>query len=113
MVHSSEKMFFTTSDLLNQINEVIHDNNPDDVMEGDEESETISDMNKSKDRTRGKAGFELQKRLPDGSTRKADENDVAVADFQSKMKQVSKSLPPHVHCIEISSIHPYFKRDLF
>ena len=53
-----KKMFFTTSDLM----EI---------------------MNKSSE---GK--FELQRRMPDGSTKRADEADVAAADLQSKIKQV-------------------------
>ena len=52
------KLFFTTSDLMEVMNRV------------------------------GDGNFELQRRMPDGTTRKADESDIALSDFQSKIKQV-------------------------
>ena len=55
---NEKKMFFTTSDLMTIMNES------------------------------SKGNFELQRRMPDGSTKRADESDMAVANFQSKMKQV-------------------------
>ena len=61
-LHSDEKkMFVTTSDLMSIVNETSQGN------------------------------FELQRRMPDGSTKRADEADIAAADFQAKINQVSLS----------------------
>jgi hypothetical protein len=35
---------------------------------------------------------ELQRRMPDGSTRPANDKDLAAADMESKLKQVSKKM---------------------
>lgn len=64
-----DKLFFTTTDLLNKINSVIQEN----------QEESSSDA---------KGGFELQRRLPDGSTRLCTKDEAAAADFQAKLKQV-------------------------
>ena len=64
-----DKLFFTTTDLLNKINSVIQEN----------QEENSSDA---------KGGFELQRRLPDGSTRLCTKDEAAAADFQAKLKQV-------------------------
>jgi len=78
---NQSKMFFTTSDLLNRINGVLEEIHSND-SEGDG-----GDGNNGTD---AKGQFELQKKMPDGSTRKADENDMALADFQSKLKQAAE-----------------------
>ena len=67
-----DKLFFTTTDLLNKINSVIQEN----------QEESSSDA---------KGGFELQRRLPDGSTRLCTKDEAAAADFQAKLKQVRMS----------------------
>jgi len=77
---TNDKMFFTTSDLINTMNTSIHQTNP----------------NLSSD-THSGGGFELQRKMPDGTYRRADESEVASANFQSKMKQTAeqiKSLNP-------------------
>lgn len=63
-----DKLFFTTTDLLNKINSVIQENQEENSSE--------------------KGGFELQRRLPDGSTRLCTQDEAAAADFQAKLKQV-------------------------
>lgn len=70
---TDEKMFFTTSDLLDRMNSAMKDANPD-GMPGDGSTQ---------------AGFELQTKMPDGSYRRAEEKELAAADFQAKMKQAS------------------------
>ena len=67
-----QKMFLTTSDVLNSMNTVLE------KMESP--GETMSPR------------FELQRRLPDGSTRRADEKDVAAADMESKFKQAAEEI---------------------
>jgi tetratricopeptide (TPR) repeat protein len=69
---SSEKnkMFFTTSDLMKKMNAAIKDN----------DSSLPSDT----------GGFELQRKLPDGSYRPAEEGEMAAADFQTKLKQAAE-----------------------
>ncbi len=74
---NNDSPFFTTSDLLKTINNVIKDTGPNSNNDGNTATQS------------GSEGFELQRRMPDGSTRRADEGDIALADFQSKMKQVS------------------------
>jgi len=78
---TNDKMFFTTSDLINTMNTSIQQTNP----------------NLSSNTTQSGGGFELQRKMPDGSYRRADEAEIASANFQSKMKQSSeliKSLNP-------------------
>lgn len=62
------RLFFTTSDLMNRMNK------------------TLSDLESPSDAICPRV--ELQKRLPDGSTRRADEKDLAAADMQNKITQV-------------------------
>lgn len=64
---SDDKMFFTTSDLMEKMNSTLRN--------GDTENFGPQ--------------FELQKRLPDGSTRRANDSEMAMADFQSKLKQAA------------------------
>lgn len=66
------KMFFTTSYLLNTMNSAL--------------DKLSTDQDVASPR------FELQKRLPDGSTVKADARDMAVADMESKFKQAAKEI---------------------
>ena len=65
-------MFFTTSHLLNTMNSAL------DKLTTDQDD--VSPR------------FELQKRLPDGSTVKADARDMAVADMESKFTQAAKEV---------------------
>lgn len=70
-------LFFTTSDIMKRMNAAIKEN----------DSALSSDT----------GGFELQRKLPDGSHRPANEAEVAAADFQTKMKQAAEMvamLPP-------------------
>jgi len=69
------KMFFTTSDLIARINQSVA------------EVTAASDGDPT-----GVGGFELRRQMPDGSTRRADEADTAVADLQSKIKQTAAVL---------------------
>jgi len=64
---SDDKMFFTTSDLMEKMNSTLR--NGDTKNFGPQ--------------------FELQKRLPDGTTRRANDSEMAMADFQSKLKQAA------------------------
>ncbi|KAL9189912.1 hypothetical protein ACHAXT_009587 [Thalassiosira profunda] len=73
---ASPRMFFTTSDLVERMNAAMAD------------AEVPSQDG---------GGFELQRKLPDGSYRRAEESEMAAADFQAKMKQASgmiKDLDP-------------------
>lgn len=63
-------MFFTTSDLMKKMNAAMKDN----------DSSLPSDT----------GGFELQRKLPDGSYRPAEEGEMAAADFQTKLKQAAE-----------------------
>ena len=75
----NDKMFFTTSDLIKTMNTSIQQTNP------------------NLPSTQSEGGFELQRKMPDGTYRRADEAEIASANFQSKMKQSSeliKSLNP-------------------
>ncbi len=63
-------MFVTASDLIQRMNSAITNA----YVENNESS--------------GDAGFELQRKLPDGSYRPADESEIAAVDFQAKLKQV-------------------------
>ena len=82
-----KKMFFTTSDLIERMNLAINDAN-DDIL--------ISSASKSLRDTKGMGGntegFELQMKLPDGSYRRAEQKEIAAADFQTKMKQASERI---------------------
>jgi len=69
------KMFFTTSDLIERMNSAVKDANVD-VPKADSESR----------------GFELQRKMPDGSYRRAEKSETAAADFQAKMKQASEMI---------------------
>lgn len=64
------KMFFTTSDLMKKMNAAMKDN----------DSSLSSDT----------GGFELQRKLPDGSYRPAEKGEMAAADFQTKLKQAAE-----------------------
>jgi len=77
---AEKKMFFTTSDLITRMNSAMKDGN-------------VHAASPSSD----PGGFELQTKMPDGSYRRAEESEMAAADFQAKMKQASemiKSLNP-------------------
>lgn len=65
-----KKLFFTTSDLMNTMNKYFADS---------ASSDSILETPK----------VELQRRLPDGSTRRADDKDLAAADMESKLKQAA------------------------
>ena len=73
------KMFFTTTDLLNKINS---------VMQEEELKNSTKDGDPSQEPQKDQPQFELQRRLPDGSTRKASKDEADYADFQAKLKQV-------------------------
>ena len=68
---ASPRMFFTTSDRVERMNAAMADA---DVPSQDG------------------GGFELQRKLPDGSYRRAEESEMAAADFQAKMKQASEMI---------------------
>ena len=80
MSESEKKLFITTSDLIKRINASLDEDT-------NEESSVTTTMATTQSADL-KPKFELQKRLPDGSTLKADEQDMEVADLQSKIKQV-------------------------
>jgi hypothetical protein len=65
-------MFFTTTDLLNRMNSAI-------------KSAAIEGSGPSSSEV---GGFELQRKMPDGSYRRAEKSELKAADFQAKMKQV-------------------------
>ena len=67
---NEKKLFFTTTDLLQRLNSSIQD--------------SVGDC----DNVSSSGGFELQRQMPDGSYRRAEEGEVAAANFQTKMKQV-------------------------
>mmetsp|Transcript_59744 Transcript_59744/g.88619 ORF Transcript_59744/g.88619 Transcript_59744/m.88619 type:complete len:524 (-) Transcript_59744:190-1761(-) len=69
-----DRMFFTTSDLMKKMNDTFAS-----VM-GDDDNDNDDD----------KPSIELQRRLPDGTTKRADEFDLAAADLQSKIKQAAQ-----------------------
>lgn len=67
-----KKLFYTTSDMMTTINKALSDmDSPDDGMN---------------------PRVELQRRMPDGTTRRADEKDLEAADLDSKLKQVQYEL---------------------
>eukprot|EP00531_Pseudo-nitzschia_arenysensis_P010738 CAMPEP_0116124408 /NCGR_PEP_ID=MMETSP0329-20121206/5265_1 /TAXON_ID=697910 /ORGANISM="Pseudo-nitzschia arenysensis, Strain B593" /LENGTH=409 /DNA_ID=CAMNT_0003618387 /DNA_START=57 /DNA_END=1286 /DNA_ORIENTATION=+ len=68
--------FITTSDVLNQLNKQLTG-----LSEGDGDGSSQDGQ---------KQFFELQKRLPDGSTIPATKDEIAAADFKSKLDQSAK-----------------------
>jgi hypothetical protein len=82
MSESEKKLFITTSDLIKRINASLDEDT------NEESSVTTTTTMATTQSADLKPKFELQKRLPDGSTLKADEQDMEVADLQSKIKQV-------------------------
>ena len=74
------KMFFTTSDLIARINQSVAEVS---ALSADGEADTTA---------ANPGGFELRRQMPDGSTRRADTADTAVADLQSKIKQTAAVL---------------------
>ena len=72
-----KKLFYTTSDMMKTINK------------------SIASLDSSDDAISPRV--ELQRRMPDGSTRRADERDLEAADMDSKLKQVRMSLLLHAH----------------
>ena len=74
---TEKKMFFTTSDLVSKMNASMKEANMILPASSDDDAG---------------GGFELQRKMPDGSYRRADEKEVAAADFQSKMKQASEAI---------------------
>ena len=72
------KLFFTTSDLIARINQSVAEVSGDGI--GEAAAPTTA------------GGFALRRQMPDGSTRRADEADTAVADLQSKIKQTAAVL---------------------
>lgn len=68
-----KQLFFTTSDLVNRLNGHLESM----------EKPTDEGVNPR---------FELQKRLPDGSTRRASEEELAAADMQTKVKQAAEQV---------------------
>ena len=96
MNESEKPLFLTTSDLLKRINASLDEEHS---KESSDVTESIGDL---------KPKFELQKRLPDGSTMKADEQDMEVADLQSKIKQVTiilMSLDLNNVCFTFEKVH--------
>ncbi|EJK47162.1 hypothetical protein THAOC_34142 [Thalassiosira oceanica] len=65
-------LFFTTTDLINKMNR------------------SIQEATGAAGELPGGGGFELQRKLPDGSYRRADESETAAANFQAKMKQAAE-----------------------
>ena len=78
------KMFFTTSDLIARINQSVAEVS---ALSADCEADTPAAT-----ATSHPGGFELRRQMPDGSTRRADAADTAVADLQSKIKQTAAVL---------------------
>ena len=76
--NTDKKMFFTTSDLVNRMNAAIKDANTD----NNDMPPAASDS----------GGFELQRKMPDGSYRRAEESEREAADFQAKMKQAGEMI---------------------
>lgn len=65
-------MFFTASDLIQRMNSAI----------------TNAHVENNEPPGYNNSGFELQRKLPDGSYRPANESEIAAVDFQAKLKQV-------------------------
>lgn len=68
----NDNLFFTTTDLMNKLNKTL-------ASSGSIDNDSSPH-------------FELQRRLPDGSTRKATPDDQRVADMQSKFQQVAEEV---------------------
>lgn len=90
-VRTSGGMFLTTSDLLHRMNAALMENCPRQSDQGLLESRVLADSDDGGGEDETQPRFELQRRLPDGSTRKADESERKAADVQAKIKQVSFS----------------------
>jgi tetratricopeptide (TPR) repeat protein len=76
-----KKMFFTTSDLVGQMNSA--------MGVGRGAAATSNENKHDDDEVRG---FELHTRMPDGSYRPTQSNELAAVDFQSKIKQAAESI---------------------
>lgn len=83
----SKKLFFTTTDLIDKINSVLSSSAVVDYNDTKKDASTLDQYNHEDDQHPPGPCFELQRRLPDGSTRKATTEEVAAADFQAKLKQ--------------------------
>ena len=79
------KLFFTTTDLIERLNSTVAEVSGEDAPANPKNNVVCQPQSQQR-------GFELQRRMPDGSSRKADEGDRAVADFQSKIKQTAAVL---------------------
>lgn len=81
-----KKLFYTTSDMLKTINKSIAslDGPPDDPIS---------------------PRVELQRRMPDGSTRRATDQDLKAADMDSKLKQVLLAVTTSMQCIFTRILH--------
>ena len=77
--HCHKKMFFTTSDLVGQMNSAMGVGGADEGKNDDDDDVHVR-------------GFELHTRMPDGSYRPTQSNELAAVDFQSKMKQAAESI---------------------
>lgn len=79
--HCHKKMFFTTSNIVGQMNSAM----------GCGGGAATSNESKNNDDEEVR-GFELHTRMPDGSYRPTQSNELAAVDFQSKMKQAAESI---------------------
>lgn len=70
--------FLTTTDVINQLNKQLSSLSYDECKD---------DCNADNDTDGNNAGFELQKRLPDGSAIPATPNETLAADFKTKVEQ--------------------------
>lgn len=81
------KLFFTTSELMERMNRTMASVFNDGV-------DDFSEDGSNQQHTGG--GFqprvELQRRMPDGSLRRADDTDLAVADLQAKLRQAAQTV---------------------
>jgi tetratricopeptide (TPR) repeat protein len=97
--------FFTTSDLLRTLNDAIKVPSQEVTLDGDDgnkchndsqcsssQSSTTPRYSSSSRSSPSSSCFELQTRLPDGSTRRATESDLAAADLQAKLQQAAKQV---------------------
>ena len=92
---SDDPMFFTTADLLTMINGILKQNATEWNEKGGESVNVVDGSSSlpssSSSSTNSECGgFELQRQLPNGTTRRADASDMALANFQSKLKQVRR-----------------------
>ena len=76
------KMFFTTSDLITKMNSAMSDATNDNI-------DLLPSPTSNESPSPSTEGFELQRKLPDGTYRKADIGEMAAVDFQTKMKQAA------------------------